>query len=68
MNKTCIKCDKEKTSSDFRKDKRRKDGRTGICKECQRIEDRKYRAKNASIVKAYQLQKKKNIMKHLANI
>ncbi len=60
MNKTCTRCNNEKVLSHFCKDKRRKDGRTGICKECQRIEDRKYRTKNASILKTYRLQYRKD--------
>lgn len=60
MNKTCIRCNNEKVLSDFYKDKRRKDGYTGICKECRKIENREYRVENLSVLKAYGLQYRKD--------
>ena len=41
--KTCSQCKDTKLSSEFNKDRSRKDGLRGYCKSCQNIMNRKYR-------------------------
>ena len=44
--KTCSKCGIEKPFEDYFKDKRAKDGSYSHCKECNRLETKKYRIGN----------------------
>lgn len=47
MNKTCKKCNAEKNvEADFHADKRNRDGRDGVCKECKRAVTRAWNANN----------------------
>lgn len=46
MYKECNKCLDDKTYQQFRVDKRRKDGRESICRECRSKAVRKWRAEN----------------------
>ena len=44
--KTCSKCGVEKPLEDYSKEKRRKDGLCGTCRECKAAEHRAYRERN----------------------
>ncbi len=51
--KTCNKCKKEKDLSKFNKDKFKKDGHSGICKECNKITCKAYYSTHKEQVKEY---------------
>jgi len=44
MNKKCYYCGKEKNIEKFGKDKHRKDGYRGFCKDCGKVWDKYYKA------------------------
>ena len=46
MNKRCSKCGEIKSVDKFNKNRSRKDGYKPWCKECNSIENRKYKIKN----------------------
>jgi hypothetical protein len=49
--KICTKCKQEKDLSDFNKDRSRKDGFHNNCKECRKIDTKKYREDNKEKIK-----------------
>lgn len=51
--KACRKCGAEKALSEFARDKRNSDGRTGQCLTCTRLAAAKYRSENAAEVVRY---------------
>lgn len=51
MTKKCKKCNQEKDLEEFIKDKRLKDGRGNVCKDCQNKYSREYRRGNISYLK-----------------
>jgi len=53
VTKICSKCDIEKQLSDFNKMSKIKCGVRSYCRECQKIESKKYRLKNKEKIKSY---------------
>lgn len=51
-NKTCVRCKKTKPLSNYRKSKNNKDGYKGVCKECLKLDDLKYRVENSVTIKS----------------
>ena len=71
LNKTCRKCNEEKSSEYFRKDSRNKDGLTSHCKACEAASKKAYRKANpekvAAIKKAWnEANKEKNAARNKA--
>lgn len=56
--KTCARCNQIKNLGDFGPDKRKKDGREGACRICERIRKRKLAARPDQILKKQKRRKK----------
>lgn len=52
--KKCNKCEQTKSLTEFRKQKKHKDGHKSTCKECLNKTDKKYRADHSKQIKDYQ--------------
>ncbi len=59
MNKTCTKCNIEKLTTDFYKDKRKTDGLRSWCIECQRIDNKNREFKYNETRRKYREENKK---------
>lgn len=64
MEKLCCRCDKEKYTYEFNKNKSRPDGLSHICSECHRDSNRKYYKKNKEKKKIYAAKNKNRIFEH----
>lgn len=53
MTKVCGRCKEEKPTSDFGKDRTRKDGIRNTCKDCTREDGRKYRENSQEKIREY---------------
>ena len=64
--KTCSVCKNEKTEEEYWPDRRRKNGLMSRCKECNKLQAKKYRASNPNYEKErYQKYKKETRERHL---
>jgi hypothetical protein len=56
--KICGWCKEAKPADEFRKDKRRRDGRRNECRDCRRTYDRNWKRRNSDTGRAYKLMAK----------